>query len=294
MGASRQRRLPWSAVVVVALRCRAADAAQHRRGPFDEPDTRPYDVVETMCNLGPKMHDWCKNWVECIEEKASPGNDADAVLAAWGPRGCKEVCGIWPVLAQLRGRTSLAEKKSTATAEEHALVSQASEAAEAATVARLFGFASHANTATRTDCEKSCNNFKRTLSSCVANMIFEPGKVAAMGKPKDEKPGPEVCTAKDTPCQPNLELNHQKCVLQNVRVKQGGYTMPDDIKRQCEIIKTDMDQCQECPQLSPGYSGAYTHYVGSCIDQLHAYYVATDPSAGNATIDMGETGCKPH
>merc|ERR1719389_971908 len=101
---------------------------------------------------------------------------------------------------------------------------------------RLLGFHSQSN------CLKSCENFQESLSTCVATIMFEPGKTAAMGIPKkDGKKPAEICTKKDSPCMPDLEINHQKCLGHNTkRVLDKGYDIPKEISTGCKMIKMNL------------------------------------------------------
>lgn len=257
-----------------------AERMRRKRGPLDTPDMRPFDPVDVLCTRKTEVKGWCKTWVECIEQNAQPGGDAAAVLSAWGPADCKEVCGIWPTVSFTQLRAIKKVNASTVAAE--------------ANMARLFGLSNGTGATTQTQCETSCTNFKESLSSCVAMLIFEPGKVAAMGMPKDSAPAPEHCTQKHTPCMPELPLNHQKCIGHKTKSKISNYQVPDDIASNCQKVKSDMEFCAGCPQLKGGNAGHYEAFVGGCMTQLHLYYAATDPSAGVAAINMGENGCKPY
>lgn len=136
-------------------------------GPLDTPDLTPYDPVEVLCTLGreaggaPKISPWCKNWLQCIKSKANPEGTPEAVMKAWSPANCKEYCGHWPVMTAKEGTAK-----------------SFLENANASAVTGLINMHSQG------DCLKSCGNFQSSLSSCVATIMFEPGKVAAMGIPK--------------------------------------------------------------------------------------------------------------
>lgn len=57
---------------------------------------------EVLCTLGKDgngntlFFEWCINWVQCIEKKAQPTGTPEAVLKAWAPADCHEICGMWP------------------------------------------------------------------------------------------------------------------------------------------------------------------------------------------------------
>lgn len=199
----------------------------------------------------PKIEGWCKDWLSCIKQKASPEMTPAAVEAAWAPADCKEYCGKWPVVTKDAGAntTSLLLAKSS-----------------------LKGG----------DCMTSCSNFKKSLTTCVATILFEPGHIATMnGGPSGlpEKDVPELCTAKDTPCMPDLTARYQRCIARGCA--------------QLKALKADMDHCHKCPQQSDGYVSHYASFVGGCKAQLGAYHQATHPDAGDAAIP-GASGCSVH
>jgi hypothetical protein len=154
----------------------------------------------------------------------------------------------------------------------------------------LFGSGSD-----KKSCMESCANFQTSLSSCVATILFEPGKVAAMGIPKTSgTPAvPAVCTQKNTPCMPDLELRHQKCSKHKTREVVHGVKADDDVILQCKVTASDFDLCKDCPQLQDGYQSEYHAFTGGCVAQLNAYWQATHPKAGNASLP-GASGCTVH
>lgn len=221
--------------------------------------------------------------MSCIETHAQPGGDQASVLKAWGPGDCKEVCGVWPALLQLRGAAAVSRTNT-------------STSASVAAVAAAFGLKTRSASVTAKDCENSCANFKDSLSSCVANILFEPGKVASMGMPEESSASvPSHCSSKDTPCLPALPVSHQKCIGQKTKATLNHeYEIPEDVKVDCDGIEENIDYCKDCPQMKESFSGHFTAYVGGCMSQLHTYYAATDPANGNAAVSIGESGCKPH
>lgn len=247
------------------------------KGPLDTPDLTPYDPVEVLCALGKKngklnVQPWCKDWLACIKTKASPAGDPAAVKKAWDPAPCKEICGQWPAVTPKEG----AKKK---------LFLQDANATAALGLLNIH---------TEGDCLKSCENFQGSLSTCVATIMFEPGKTAAMGI---KKPGPKpdaICTKKDSPCMPDLEINHQKCLGHKTKkVLDKGYKIPDDISQGCKMIKMNLPDCKKCPQLQELGQSKYAAFTGGCMDQLNAYHQATHPKAGSSAIP-GAKGCKVH
>jgi len=231
------------------------------KGPLDTPDLTPYDPVKVLCTLGGKKSKWCDDWMACIKTKASPGGSADDVMKAWDPASCKEICGTWPAMTPKEGK-------------------------------KLFLLDVHSEN----DCLKSCGNFQKSLSSCVATIMFEPGKTAAMGLPKTGGPAPaEICTKKDSPCMPDLAINHQKCLGHSTKkVLDKGYKIPDEISQGCKMIKLNLEDCKKCPQLAADNAvSQYAAFTGGCMDQLNAYHQATHPEAGSSAIP-GANGCKVH
>lgn len=250
-----------------------ASAARHslrssRSDPLDAPDLRQYDPVKVLCTLGKdddgkgNIKGWCRNWLSCIKEGASPQGDASAVRAAWKPAPCKEYCGKWP-------RTTPAEGSSKS-----AKLLQGSS-----------NYTKHLQGGVQTfsDCLKSCENFQKSLTTCVAKILFEPGKVAAMGIPGDA-PQPKaqaICTVEGV-CMPDLAIRYQKCLS----------TM--DHSEDCEKLEKEMEECKDCPSQQENFQSHYHAFVGGCMDQLHAYWSASHPGQGPEVAVPGATGCQVH
>jgi len=240
-------------------------AAVTVKGPLDTPDLTPYNPTEVLCSLGkdkegnPKVSDWCANWLQCIKTKASPSGSTDAVKKAWAPASCKEICGTWPAITPKEGKKLFLQEESDG------------------------------------DCVKSCENFQASLSSCVATIMIEPGKTAAMGLPKKGGKAPAaICTKKDTPCMPDLEVNHQRCLGHKTKkALDKGYKMPGTLAQDCKMLKLNLEDCKNCPQLAAGGQSAYAAFTGGCMDQLNSYWQATHPNAGKSAIP-GATGCTVH
>merc|ERR1712061_51564 len=80
------------------------------------PDRTPYDPTMLLCQLGkdtegkPKIQSWCKKWLTCIKKASQPKMDAAAVLTAWKPADCREVCGEWPVLKSPKKKAALLQQ----------------------------------------------------------------------------------------------------------------------------------------------------------------------------------------
>merc|ERR1712232_852957 len=101
------------------------------------------------------------------------------------------------------------------------------------------------------DCLASCKNFQETLSSCVAKLLFEPGQVAGMGAPDPAAPKPaDICTQKDTPCLPDLEQQYQNCLKDQTAAVLKGSEVGANEKRMCKTMKSDLEDCKGCPQMS--------------------------------------------
>lgn len=236
---------------------------------LETPDLTGYDPVDLLCSRGgaagePRVLSWCKSWLMCIKGKAAPAGDADAVMKAWSPADCKEVCGKWPVVSGKEGAAGFLILRSN--------VSKHGTA----------------------DCMTSCANFQKSLSSCVATIMFEPGKLAVMGKPPAHKPpAPKVCTQRNTTCLPDLPVEHQKCLAHKTREVIHGKKPSEDVKNRCFRLAMDMEDCKGCPQLGDNYQSKYHTFVGGCMDQLNAYWQATHPAAKQAAIP-GATGCTVH
>lgn len=263
----------------------------------------PYNEVEVLCALGknssgmPNIANWCQNWVKCIKTKASPGGSQNDVMKAWDPAPCEEICGTWPAAnygKSAKAAPSLAKHASKlmhSSSQEHEQSSYGSKA-----LSHLFRewLPTFLQSDKKNACASSCERFKRSLSSCVATILFEPGKVAAMGMPKKGKKAPAICTKRTTPCQPELPIKHQRCLGHNTkRVLDASYKVPEQVARECKMIKMDMASCKKCPQLHDNYGSKYTAFTGGCLDQLHAYWQATHPQAGASAIP-GAKGCAVH
>jgi len=200
-------------------------------------------------------------WLSCIRQKAEPRGTSASVMKAWGPAHCKEYCGEWPVTSGVEGG--------------------------AASLLSL-------RAGSRGDCEKSCANFQQGLSSCVATILFDPGKVVNMGMPNG-KAGhvPRMCTARNTHCMPDLPFQHQQCISHKAG-KVLGKNMSKETEMKCKMVKMDYEDCKDCPQLSPEYTSHYHSFVGGCMDQLNAYWAATHPQAGKHAAIPGASGCTVH
>jgi len=172
-----------------------------------------YDPVQILCTRGPgKIAPWCRKWLQCIREKASPTESPAAVMAAWKPASCKEVCGLWPVRS-----ASLLQKPN---------------ASAALSLLDLHGMS-------RGDCLASCNNFQKSLSTCVATIMFDQGRIAAMAGPPPAKAPPAICEPQPlkglaSPCFPDLPIQDQKCLTHpTAKVLDSGANIPDDVARSC-------------------------------------------------------------
>jgi len=267
-------RLATGLVVASALR---ADAVSLRRSGAGE--VLPYDPVEVLCTLGKteegelKIQGWCNSWLDCVKVKSQPAQDQAAVMKAWSPAPCKEICGEWPATTPAEGALLQANSSTSA-------------------LATLLGLKSGGTP----ECVKSCDRFQDSLSNCVGKILFEPGQVAAMGVPEGgaKKPeAPAYCSEKDTPCMPDLPIRNQQCYKHKTKEVVHNVKVPDEKKRECETIKADLEHCKDCPQLAPLGQSEYATFVGGCMDQLNAYHQAVHPGAGDAAIP-GATGCKVH
>eukprot|EP00419_Tripos_fusus_P000848 CAMPEP_0172672488 /NCGR_PEP_ID=MMETSP1074-20121228/11580_1 /TAXON_ID=2916 /ORGANISM="Ceratium fusus, Strain PA161109" /LENGTH=257 /DNA_ID=CAMNT_0013489685 /DNA_START=52 /DNA_END=825 /DNA_ORIENTATION=- len=228
------------------------------------PDRTPYDPTTLLCQLGkdakgePKVQGWCRKWLACVERASQPKMDAAAVLAAWKPADCREVCGKWPVLKSPEKKAALLQQQ------EQSFLSAQRGAS---------------------DCMKSCQSVQSSLSTCVATVLFEPGKVQLMGLPdkkRKEKKVPPQCEGESSPCKAELPVNYQKCMATSS--KKG---------KDCEALKTNVNDCKGCPQMEAQYLTQYQAFVGGCLAQLNAYRTATHPKAGVAAIP-GPKGCEMH
>lgn len=251
--------------------CAAAGSAfAAAQDPLAVPDQTGYDPVVLLCTHGKnadgskRIQGWCKDWVACIQEKAQPTQSEVAVMSAWGPAHCKEYCGVWPA--------SPAEGDKTPAFLQTEPVAAWDKSREE-------------------KCLASCGNFQKSLSSCVTTILFEPGKVASMGLSEESAPkGPEICTKKDSPCSPDLNVRSQKCLGHKTKRKLSGgkHEIPDDCGAGLEM---DLENCKKCPQLGSAHLSQYHTFVGGCMDQLNAYWQATHPHG--ATVP-GATGCTVH
>jgi len=119
-------------------------------GPLDTPDLTPYDPVEVLCTLGkevgggPKISPWCKGWLQCIKSKANPEGTPEAVMKAWSPADCREICGHWPTMTAKEGTGTPTGMQSKSFL----------EGANASAAIGLINMHSKA------DCLKSCGNFQ--------------------------------------------------------------------------------------------------------------------------------------
>mmetsp|Transcript_98173 Transcript_98173/g.184625 ORF Transcript_98173/g.184625 Transcript_98173/m.184625 type:complete len:302 (-) Transcript_98173:65-970(-) len=251
--------------------------------PLETPNLTGYEPEEVLCMRKDKMQGWCKDWLMCIKKEASPEGTKDAVMKAWKPADCEQMCGKWPVTNKAEGTFLVQESKMNATA---------------TAVSSLFHLSAKSSTK---DCMTSCANFQDSLAGCVAMIIFEPGKTASMGMPKDtivKKPEP-VCTMKDSPCKPTLEVEHQKCIGHKTKIilgdKKAKKLADDPVMMRCTKLSSDYKECKEaqCPQMDAQYVSVYASYTGGCMDQLNAYHAATNPDAGVAAIP-GASGCTVH
>jgi hypothetical protein len=266
-------------VLLAACLCSATAVRSVRRSgaanPLEVPNLTGYEPVEVLCGLGkaadgsPNVQGWCRNWVGCIQAKAQPAGDAAAVKSAWDPADCREICGAWPTTSKPEGTSLLAKANQTA--------------------AGLLGLKAGK------ECEASCKNFQESLSSCVATILFEPGKVNAMGLPKGKAPAPPAhCVEKDSPCMPDLPVQYQKCMVHKTKkALNRDHKVAEEDERRCNMIKMDMEHCKDCPQAKGGFQSQYTAFVGGCMDQLNAYHQATHPQAKIAAIP-GAKGCTVH
>jgi len=396
-----------------------SDAVQLRKrqtnaqGPLDGfyPD-------EVLCSLGKDAQGltiffpWCIDWVKCLEEKAQPSGTPEAVLDAWGPAKCEQICGLWPADPTTTPTTTLApttlapttvpvaptqkpqegaaptttqefrgdpgdelepttppapckkpmcppwvDKATCKRNDELACPNAAGPTTTAATTTTAAPTTTAATTTTeewrgdpgdeveptpkpapgkkptcppwvskaecerqakmglefarisqdgealtkmmraktntskvslldlsqsKTKCVQSCENFKKTFSTCVSTIIFEPGKLTNMGMPKKggnlRKKIPEVCTQEDTHCMPDLAIRYQRCKHHRTQsLLNPAYVVPDDAKDSCHFIEDDYEECKDCPQLSEDYLTQYAAFTGGCMEQMHSYRKAAQP-----------------
>mmetsp|Transcript_79356 Transcript_79356/g.202080 ORF Transcript_79356/g.202080 Transcript_79356/m.202080 type:complete len:251 (-) Transcript_79356:123-875(-) len=246
-----------AALISSLLLATSCDATSLRRpAVLDTPDLTAYDPTDVLCTLSKRgkkeIQPWCKNWLACIKTGASPAGDAAAVRSAWKPADCKEVCGKWPATTGPEGG-----RKSFLL-----MIGQGAK-----------------------DCEASCANFQKSLTGCVAKILFEPGQVAAMGAPKKGAPPapapPAQCTGNATSCVPDLPIQYQSCMVKNHPSK-------------CKNLRAAVEDCKDCPALkNENAVSQYAAFVGGCMAQLNAYWQATHSSAGGYAIP-GAKGCTVH
>jgi len=248
-----------------------------RKGPLDTPDTTGYVPVTVLCSKGKKVQGWCKDWLSCIKAKAQPESDPAAVLKAWSPAECKEMCGVFPATTGPEGTNLLQGRRANVS-------STAAERLLSLTGARSVK-----------DCVDSCANFQDKLSTCVAKILFEPGQVANMGMPSGDPPkkGPAYCTSKDTPCVPDLPIRHHKCVSVTARSVWRKEKLDPMVEKQCKMVLSDVEHCEDCPALDSGAMSEYAAFAGGCMTQLNLYWQATHPDAKAAGIP-GAKGCQVH
>lgn len=249
------------------------------------PDLTAYDPTTVLCSAGkdasgqPKIQGWCRDWLACIRKGAQPQGDKAAVLAAWKPADCREVCGIWPSLTPPANGTAPATNATApVNAPAPANATGTAAAAPAPAPPALAALLQQGK-----DCNSSCSNFQESLSSCVATILFEPGKVAVMGAPGHTTPAPPpaYCAGNAT-CLPDLAIHYQRCVAKSKKPS-----------KDCQALKMQMADCKGCPELQSGYLSQYHTFVGGCMSQLNAYWQATHPQAGIAALP-GSAGCSVH
>lgn len=282
----------------------AADAASLRAAqttdPLAVPDTSPFDPLVILCNQKaaggsgldseadtlfratfgadepPDKKTWCRDWLQCIKDKSMMTQDKDGVLQAWAPADCKEICGKFPAETPKEGQfVQMAKQLSTA--------------------GRLFSLSANS---TKFDCVESCGNFQKSLSTCVATVLYEPGQVTVMGAPGQKpaaKEPPKYCAEKGTPCVAELQAEHQKCIVEKTKFVVKGTEVPGKLKKKCADLADDYDHCKDCPQMDEAFATQYYAFTGGCMQQLHAYHQATHPEAGVAAIPGATAeGCKVH
>lgn len=143
-------------------------------------------------------------------------------------------------------------------------------------------------------CVQSCENFKKTFSTCVSTIIFQPGKLANMGMPTEDgsqrKKIPEVCTDKDTRCMPDLGIKRQRCIHHRTHsLLNKDYVTPEEDRVACPGIERDYEDCKDCPQMDEKYTTHYAAFTGGCLDQMHSYRTAAGPAPPFGI--PRETGC---
>lgn len=314
---------------------------------------------EVLCTLGQDakgrhiIFPWCIDWVQCIHREAEPSGTPEAVLKAWAPATCEEICGHWPVQRPTKPPTTTTTAPPSTTTVKAATTTEEPTTQMATTTKpkcppwvdgdcdmimdemegemggemdemegemedlgemegelefvhldnmkrnrtslRLdflsMGFKKKQK---KSECMVSCENWKRSFSTCVATIIFEPGKLANMGmagKGDLRDKVPEICLQKETPCMPELAIHHQRCIHHRTHsILNADYHVTEEVYDTCKHIEEDFDQCKECPQLSENYKTQYAALTGGCLDQMHAYRQSTTPLDPNYGIPR-ESGC---
>lgn len=233
------------------------------RGRIPTPDLTSYDPNDLLCKRGDRrILDWCKDWLTCIKSSAAGQGTPEAVLDAWSPAECHTMCDALPLsMISILGKRN---RNETST-------SYAGPTPE---------------------CLESCENFKTSLSGCVAKILFEPGQIATM-MPDVPAEGAEICTIPDTPCLPDLPIQHQHCVADGAAARAIGNALTSEREAECSQFEANMEECKDCPQVAGMYDSEYFTFVGGCMDQLNAYHAATHPQAQGAALP-GAVGCTVH
>merc|ERR1719162_2501657 len=152
----------------------------------------------------------------------------------------------------------------------------------------------------RGDCLTSCNNFQKSLSTCVSTIMFDQGRIAAMAGPPPAKAPPAICEPQPlkglaSPCFPDLPIQHQKCLThQTAKILDSNANIPDDVARSCKKIASSYEDCKECPQLQGDYQTQYVAFTGGCMDQLNAYWTASNYGVAGRAAIPAEQGCRVH
>lgn len=271
--------------ISAAIVSESASAASLRRvNTSAASDEQSFDPVEVLCAHGKEddgskhIQKWCADWLSCVKTSAVQDMSKEAVKNAWAPADCKEFCGEWPILTPAAASASLAMIGAGGAAN--------ISASTVAAARRQMG-------AGKRDCLDSCANFQDSLSGCVATILFDHGKLSNMGMPDGEDSQPaadEICTKRDSPCMPDLEVRAQKCIIhKSKKVIDGDHKVP----LECGMTKMHYEECKNCPQLTQNYQTQYASFTGGCMDQLNAYHAAVHPGAGDSAIP-GASGCKVH